>query len=145
MSFACYSGIAAHIESSQCANYISNPVHLCSVIRSWESSAGMQGTFTKPLLTYGDSQSVPRVQYDFKANYNYHSGLYECPLCDRMFKTVAHVHAHVYGSAHANRPLFNCPSCRKEVISLHALLLHLEQSNCGKSRSSALGKIVHGM
>ena len=143
--FKTFSAIAGHIESSRCVNFVSNPVHLCTVIRSWESSAGIQGTFTAKLLTNGEGQLAPRIQYDFTACYNYHCQKYECPLCDLMFSTKSQVHAHVYGSAHARQPLYHCPTCRREVISLTALLLHLEQSQCGKSKSSALGQIVTGM
>jgi hypothetical protein len=145
MEFKRYSAIAGHIESSRCANYISNPRHLCQVIRSWESSAGCQGMFTNNMITNGGASSFHRVEYNFDAHYNNYCRMYECPLCDLMFSSVAQVHAHVYGSAHAHQPLYHCPTCRKEAISLHALLLHLEQSQCGRIKSSSLGKIVHGI
>ena len=145
MKFTTYSAIAAHIESSRCVKYVSNPVHLCSVIRGWESSVGIQGTYTKNLLTYGHGQRVPRVEYDFESTWNDYCCMYECPLCDYMFSSTSEVRSHVYGSAHASQALYHCPTCRKEVISLQALLLHLELSQCGKTKTTALGGIVNGM
>ncbi|KAL2913945.1 hypothetical protein HK105_206536 [Polyrhizophydium stewartii] len=144
--FSSFGSIASHIESSGCKNFATNPTKLCELIRRWEVAAGHPNLFTRPRITDGTTRghAMPSEQFNLDAWYCYDNNAYECPLCDCYFSSVSNLCAHINSSVHAMKN-YHCACCRREFVSLAALILHMERSQCRTQKSNAIGSLISGM
>jgi len=97
------------------------------------------GIISKKLLTWPGSTSYEATE----RAWNYRVGAYECYLCHRLFRQLAHLNHHLNSPAHQEK-LYHCPNspCKREFTTLAAVMNHLESQSCGYMRFEAVQKYV---
>ncbi|KAF8805264.1 hypothetical protein BYT27DRAFT_7192983 [Phlegmacium glaucopus] len=130
------SGIALHIESGYhkiTRHHVTAAVHAMQVVPNI-SVKRITGPVTPPkaLTTYIASEA------------SFNGSAYECYLCNKTFRTLQGLNAHLNSAAHDDDE-FRCPKCKTEFKLISGLIQHLESGTCGLAARTQIDTYVHDL
>lgn len=126
MGYSTPSGVYCHLESGSCHNAPSlNRVEVHLKIER----ADPHGLITDKHITTTAEPETPEGWIEWTRGGDH----FECPLCQRLFRTATSLIQHLNSPAHQQR-LYHCPNkdqCPKQFNSLAGMCAHLESGSCG--------------
>ncbi|RFU28999.1 hypothetical protein B7463_g7346, partial [Scytalidium lignicola] len=127
-NFVTASGMTIHLESGTCTSGL-NRHSINNIIQRLDRG----NVITRPLLTYDSQPNVENIATE--RAYNYSTGLYECYLCNKDFRTLQSLNAHMKSPAH-EMDIYKCPNgrCGTTFKLLSGLVMHIESETCGLMR-----------
>ena len=127
--FKAPSSVAQHVESGCHAGInrhdVTAAVHRLNV---------PEISVEKRILGY---QKVPKRWQSLvatEASYNPVTRKYQCPVCQKPFKTLVSLNVHLTSAAHDDAE-FKCPKCQVEFKLISALIQHVESKACSRKRA----------
>ncbi|KAI5818545.1 hypothetical protein BZA77DRAFT_261318 [Pyronema omphalodes] len=130
-------GLSHHLESGSCRTGI-NRETIYQTIRQRDP----RGVFTHKLLEYPSTERFNQTVSATAKSWN--GTAYECPLCDREYRTLVALNQHLNSSIHQQN-LYHCPRCNKQAKTLAALLNHFESESCGFVTFDGVQRNVEGI
>lgn len=129
MGYSTPSGVCAHLESGSCYN--------APTLNRMEVHLKIEHADPYSLITDRHVTVPGEVERPEGWTRMYRDGNYfECPLCEKLFRTAQSLIQHLNSPAHRQR-LYHCPNkdeCPKKFNSLAGLCAHLESGSCGFMR-----------
>ncbi|KAL4260924.1 Zinc Finger C2H2-type Transcription Regulator [Pleurotus pulmonarius] len=117
------SGVAFHVESG-ChkinRHQVTAAVHALGIVPTISVNRRLQGSsnsFPTTLTTYIATEA------------SFNGSKYDCYLCNRKFRTLSGLNAHLNSPAH-DKDEFKCPKCKREFKLISGLVQHIESGVC---------------
>lgn len=124
-------GLAHHLERGACSKASTDRELIYRMVRRKDP----KGLISKNLLEWPDAIQHQATEVAWNSN----ARAYQCYFCRRTFGKLFSLNQHLSSPAH-QQPLYHCPnqSCRKDYVTLGALINHLESESCRFIRFEAV-------
>ena len=132
------SGMAMHLENSDCRNKRINRHQVTDAVRSMNLTPNI--CIAGPSIQASTSTHITgSLMIATQASFNERHGHYDCPLpdCNKHFRKLDALNRHLNSPAH-DVSQFKCPGCGKEFKLISGFVQHVEGRTCTSSVSRQL-------